>query len=54
MTVGQFLAGACAAVLGIALWAGSWIKGNQTARRLTPVWPLVLLIAHVMLGLVMV
>ncbi len=48
------LAGAYAAVLGIVLWVGSWIKGRRTARRLTPVWPLVLLIAYVMLNLVMV
>ncbi len=48
------VAGMSAALLGAASWVGSWTEGRRTTRRLTPVWPLVLLIAYVMLNLVMV
>jgi hypothetical protein len=48
------LAGVVTAGLGIALWAGSRIRGRRATGRLTPVCPLVLLIAYVMLSLVMV
>lgn len=51
---GLALAGLFAAGLGVASWAVSMVQAVRLGKRLTPVIPLILLIAHAMLHLVTV
>ena len=51
---GLALAGLFAAGLGVASWAVSMVQAVRLGKRLTPVIPLILLIAYAMLYLLMV